>query len=369
MAALPLPDFQDFFAQVRETGLELETSLPFETSRGCWWGQKHHCTFCGLNGSTMAFRSKPAEQVLDEFRTLRDRHPGRPIEVVDNILDMAYFKTLLPALAQEPDPPRLFFEVKANLTRAQLRTLMAAGVDRIQPGIESLSDDVLRRMGKGLKGLQGVQLLKDCARLGMRVSWNLIAGFPGEDPEDYARMARWVPLLTHLAPPGLCSLLRLDRFSPLHTEATARGLTGVAAYPAYGHVYGLPPKELDRLAYYFEFAYADGREVAAYLRPLEEAVARWNAQPGSLVSLDRGDEILVLDGREGAQSPLHVLHGAAAWVLRTAEDLVTETRLAKEASAAGFADDLEAALEHLRGLGLLLSQGELHLALPLPAEA
>lgn len=33
--------------------------LVLEGARGCWWGEKHHCTFCGLNGSLMKFRSKP----------------------------------------------------------------------------------------------------------------------------------------------------------------------------------------------------------------------------------------------------------------------------------------------------------------------
>ena len=36
------------------------SGCPFESARGCWWGAKHHCTFCGLNGSTMRFRASPA---------------------------------------------------------------------------------------------------------------------------------------------------------------------------------------------------------------------------------------------------------------------------------------------------------------------
>lgn len=31
--------------------------LLYEASLGCWWGEKHHCTFCGLNGTTMKFRA------------------------------------------------------------------------------------------------------------------------------------------------------------------------------------------------------------------------------------------------------------------------------------------------------------------------
>ena len=46
---LPEPAFADFFDAWSSTpALAGETPwLPFETSRGCWWGEKSHCTFCG----------------------------------------------------------------------------------------------------------------------------------------------------------------------------------------------------------------------------------------------------------------------------------------------------------------------------------
>jgi radical SAM superfamily enzyme YgiQ (UPF0313 family) len=49
MDELPYPDYADFFAQwERARFLAAYTPrLMFETSRGCWWGAKHHCTFCG----------------------------------------------------------------------------------------------------------------------------------------------------------------------------------------------------------------------------------------------------------------------------------------------------------------------------------
>jgi len=68
--------------------------------------------------------------------------------VVDPILDMRYFETLLPRMAQEP-VAELFYETKANLTRAQVRQLAEAGIRWIKPGIESFSDRSLALMRKG----------------------------------------------------------------------------------------------------------------------------------------------------------------------------------------------------------------------------
>src|SRR5262249_44337798 len=48
---LPIPDYDDYFERLYESPLAktIKTDLLVETSRGCWWGAKHHCTFCGLN--------------------------------------------------------------------------------------------------------------------------------------------------------------------------------------------------------------------------------------------------------------------------------------------------------------------------------
>ena len=102
MDALPVPDFDDYFDLLaRDPALYGATpSLLMETSRGCWWGAKSHCTFCGLNGGAMGFRSKGADRVLAELDALRSRWPLQNVSVVDNILDMKYFGTLLPRLAE-----------------------------------------------------------------------------------------------------------------------------------------------------------------------------------------------------------------------------------------------------------------------------
>ena len=77
MDAVPAPNYDEYFAAVKRSPLvpALHPSLLIETSRGCWWGAKAHCTFCGLNGATMTFRSKSAERVLGELEGFRTRYP------------------------------------------------------------------------------------------------------------------------------------------------------------------------------------------------------------------------------------------------------------------------------------------------------
>ena len=60
MDSLPLLSSKEYFEQrsacLPHSAPSHSTYLTFETSRGCWWGQKHHCTFCGLNGEGMGYR-------------------------------------------------------------------------------------------------------------------------------------------------------------------------------------------------------------------------------------------------------------------------------------------------------------------------
>jgi ribosomal peptide maturation radical SAM protein 1 len=340
--ALPVPGFDDFFGPWAASPLAgvRPAWISLETSRGCWWGEKSHCTFCGLNGSTMTFRSKSPGRALEELTAVARRHPGVPIRLVDNILDPRYLKTLLPDLARTGLDLELFYEVKANLTADQLAVLAAAGVRRIQPGIESLADGVLRRMGKGVTMLQNLALLRGCAEVGLLPSWNLLWGFPGEDPADYAAMAELVPALTHLTPPVFVSRIRLDRFSPNFERAAELGFTAVEPAPAYRHLYPLPASARSRLAYFFTYGYADGRDPADYTTDLRRRVAAWQAcHPESrFFARDGDDRLLLWDRRPGARRPLTVLTGWERDLYRALSRPRAFARLVPMATAAGLRD-------------------------------
>src|SRR5262245_64965086 len=194
---------------------------------------------------------------------------------------MGYFADFLPALAGRRPDAELFYEVKANLKKDQLRKLREAGIRAIQPGIESLSDPVLKLMRKGVSALQNVQFLKWCKELGIAPDWNILWGFPGEPPEEYARMAGLVPLLSHLRPPVQFGTIRVDRFSPNFFDAERLGFTDLSPLPAYGLVYPLPDAALQNLAYYFSFAYREPRDVGSYVTTLKKRLRAWRrTRPG-----------------------------------------------------------------------------------------
>ncbi|MCA1196386.1 RiPP maturation radical SAM C-methyltransferase [Sphingomonas sp. R647] len=315
MRVVAAPDFTDFFATLRplQAAGSLPDTLPryitAESSRGCWWGAKSHCTFCGLNGEEgMAFRHKPAERMRTELDALeQDGVPA--IYMTDNIMPRSYLTELLPDLAERKSRLQLFYEVKSNMTRAEVEAMARGGIAMIQPGIESLASGPLRLMRKGVSAQQNIALLRDCAATGIRVAWGIIYGFPGEEAADYAAMAELMPLLAHLDPPNAMHRIVIDRFSPLYRGHATNGIGAVTPYPAYRALYP-PAIETADIAYHFDGAYSTQLlDDADLLDRLGGSIAAWRAastrQPRPVLQLfEREGGAVVLDTRAVALRPM-----------------------------------------------------------------
>jgi ribosomal peptide maturation radical SAM protein 1 len=330
---LPIPDYTDYFEKLRGSKLEIEPVLLVETARGCWWGEKHHCTFCGLNGEAMAYRRKSPQRVLSELGLLTKTYGPRRVDSVDNILDIRYIQTLFPELSRRNLGLKLFWEAKSNLRYEQLRALRDGGLHAVQPGIESFSNRILQLMRKGCTGLQNIQLLRWCEELNVFPVWNMLYGFPDEPPAEYQQMAEIVPLLVHLQPPAFCIRVRMDRFSPLYNQAEQFGLVNVRPMEAYSYVYPLPQGALRNLAYFFEFDYRDGRQPAEYARPLMDALEKWSALAAEkrprLDAIGAGSVLVIDDTRPCATKSTHVLTGVAARVYAECDAAASLTAIAR----------------------------------------
>jgi ribosomal peptide maturation radical SAM protein 1 len=373
---LPVPDYSEYFDHAVALGVLTRAEcrgigIPIETARGCWWGAKHHCTFCGLNGTTMAFRSKSADRVQAELAGQTRRYRSFRFESVDNILDMGYLKTLLPALIAEESGYEIFFEIKANLTRAQIRTLSQAGLRRLQPGIESLSSHVLTLMRKGVRAAQNVNMMRWAQHYGIQVEWNLLWGFPGETEDDYTAQTAAVPHLVHLRPPSGASRIWLERFSPLFTETETFPLRYRRPERSYGYVY---PKDvdLDRVAYFFDYDHDQMLPPEVYA-DLSLAVGSWITrweQPSPPVLRYRSVPGLVeiYDGRYPGREGTYTFEGALAEIYLACSDRPMKASAVQERLSAPMpVEGVAEAFAEFGRRGLMFLDGSLAVSLALPA--
>ncbi|HXQ35563.1 MAG TPA: radical SAM protein, partial [Anaerolineales bacterium] len=203
----------------------------------------------------------------------------------------------------------LFYEVKANLKKEQLRALRQAGVKTIQPGIESLSDNVLKIMKKGVSALQNLQLLKWCTELDLKVVYNIIWGFPGESNDDFRQMIDLLPLISHLRPPLGAGTIRIDRFSPNFNEHSRLGFSNLLPFRAYGFVYPFDDEVIGNLAYYFRPQLPNANIDPEKTMKLSLGIKEWieNYQQSNLFFMDKGTQLLVWDWRPGAKKSFFLL--------------------------------------------------------------
>jgi ribosomal peptide maturation radical SAM protein 1 len=276
-------DYDDYFEQraaylsPSDDAAVGKASVPYETSRGCWWGQKHHCTFCGLNGEGMAFRSRSPDRVIGELRALVAKYRPASIVMADNIMPYKYFSTVVPRLAKELPGLNIFYEQKANLPRERLVLLKRAGINSIQPGIEALSSELLTLMRKGTSARQNVGLLREARGLQIALAWSLLWGFPGDRPAWYEETLAMLPLLHHLEPPGGFWSVSFDRFSPYFDQAEQFGISNLRPYPGYRDF--LPAgAAVEKVAYHFTGTFrCAANEAPDLMRAINEAVEAWRA--------------------------------------------------------------------------------------------
>ncbi|MGH3190396.1 MAG: RiPP maturation radical SAM C-methyltransferase, partial [Streptosporangiaceae bacterium] len=358
-ALIQSPDYAAWHAAFTASPLReyVAPCLVVEGSRGCWWGQKHHCTFCGLNGSTIGYRGRPAERLLHEIERLAADYGVLDIVTADNIMDPAFYRELLPQLAANGWDLRIHFELKANVSEEQIGQLAAAGIIMVQFGIESFSSRVLGLMGKGLAGATAVRVLRDAQDHGISVAWNYLYGFPGERDEDYLRVIGQIPALAHLQP---ClqagTRIELTRFSPLF-EDPRLGFPDRRPAGFYPYVYDLPDAELRDLAYFWDCP--DAGIAGDVEDRLSQALAAWIRKfPASYLHMaaDDGAALVLADRREGWPRRDIELAGwqrAAYLALRRPRSAASLQAALAETDTIVTGHDLRPMLDGLLGQGLV----------------
>ena len=376
---LPIPDFDDFFRTYQILFPE-EQHVHFmvEGSRGCWWGRNKPCTFCGLNGPARNYREKTTERLADEIQTLAERYPNAKICVfTDSILSHTQMKELPAALKARNVHLKYFSEIKANITEEDVRALSEAGFIQLQPGIESLQDDVLKIMNKGCRAIRQIETLKSCRTYNMQVAWNLLCGFPAEKEEYFAEMAKLIPKVMHLPSPNQLIHIVYQRYGEYTDHPDKYGLTLKPA-EAYSFTYA-DEEFIRRSAYIFEpidrserHLCWDVRLKGESYRKVQELVMdwvehRWNLQ--RLDMYDNGKTIDIYDMRKIATHAVYTLDGAKAKLYRAARSVRQEETLLAELSQKYGEDELRAALDWLCEENLMVHIGHEYLALAVDMNA
>jgi ribosomal peptide maturation radical SAM protein 1 len=250
-----IPNYDDYFQQVIELqnkGLvpdDWPRFIPFESSRGCWWGTKSHCAFCGLNTTHLTYRKKTNERILKELNYLKSKYSINSFNAVDNIMPKDANELIID-LANLGENFKIYYSTRSDIKPALLDTLVKGGVVALQVGVESLSSNILRKMGKGVTALQNLKLLRESRSRQISLAWNFMMGVPGELEKDYYNILEILPMIEHFQPPYSWGILRIDRYSPYFDNSIKYGISNIRPFDEYKLIYP-PETDVDELAYHF----------------------------------------------------------------------------------------------------------------------
>jgi ribosomal peptide maturation radical SAM protein 1 len=307
MNETPVPDFDEFYYARKASGYDSwhrarRVQLPLETSRGCWWGEKNHCTFCGLNRSGMEFRAKSVDNVVQQLEALSSRYGCFNFFAIDNIMAPEYTEKLFGRLAAANSDIAIHYEIRPNFSRTQLARMQRGGLRSVLPGVESFSTNILKSMRKFTTGMRNIELVKWCTHYGMNVTYNILCRFPGETEEDYREQCAVIAKIPHFQPPYAAVMARADRGSPMFTDPASQSISRLIPFKCYEYIFPRGKFDLPRISYFFDQEMTNIAGEPSYMATfaaVDNWRAKWN-QPNKpyLTYRKAWSTIFIIDGRQ-----------------------------------------------------------------------
>ena len=364
------PDYADF----REPALRFmcnhqrPVSYYIEGSRGCWWGEKHHCTFCGIHAQEMRSRSRPSDDVVSDIVGLAHAHPAINIALSDTLVPQAHLREAVPMLESRlsGSDVELFADFKPNMSKRDVAALANAGFTGVQLGIETFSGRLLKLMKKGATPLQNVQALKWFTEAGIGVFYSLLIDIPGEEAEDYFEVEQIMTAIPHLQPPSAVFPIEFDRYSPYFDRPDAHGIGALQPHQLYHLVYG-EGLDMQRYAYVYERCKPEIRSAAlgdARSRVLN-CVKAWTDlyTQTSLTYWVTGDNVVAM--RSGNCPHVEVMEGLTAQLFLACDSIRGRKQVVQEFQERGL-PDTDAWIDHFIREGLFLASRDNDQVLALP---
>lgn len=231
---------------------DVEPMLTFETSRGCWWGEKSTCAFCTMNRLDPTYRTMSAPNAVNYINSiLKYKDKCNFFIAVDSIIPPNYLEEVFPHL-DISDLIHFYYAVRVDMKEHDIEQLAKHKINMVLAGVESLVTENLKLMKKGSTIFKNLRFLKNCRMNGIVVLWNFLAAVPGENDEVYNRYAEIIPLITHLPPPSSMWSVSIQKHSEYSRHPEKYNLVVEPDTELYEYVYPFENKDLADLTYFFK---------------------------------------------------------------------------------------------------------------------
>ena len=213
-------DFKKYFAP--------EIVIPYQSSRGCYWGK---CSFCDQDFG-QNFNIKKIDKVISEFKEFKEKYNINSFEFIDESVSPSYLKDLSYKLKENNININFFIDARleTDFTKETLELAHKSGLQMILWGLESGSDDVLKLINKGIDLNKRFDILRDSKNAGI---WNfafIFFGFPTETKKDALQTIDMLIKNNDIIHSYGRSVFTMGRHAKLSREPEKYGITKI--YPA-----------------------------------------------------------------------------------------------------------------------------------------
>ncbi|MCF7907311.1 MAG: radical SAM protein [Candidatus Omnitrophica bacterium] len=178
--SLPFPTFEEFNLKKYKAPV----SLPMEFSRGCVGS----CPFCDFKSVSSAFKSKAPYYIISQIKfykekyniihmSLSDPAVNGDIRVLEQICDLLIEANLSVNINSLAIP-------RKEMTLELLERMKKAGFYRLEYGLESGSNKILKAMRKIFTVEIAEKVIRDTYQAGIKTYLYLIVGYPQETEDD-----------------------------------------------------------------------------------------------------------------------------------------------------------------------------------------
>lgn len=172
-------------------GLDFETycadPVPLFWSRGCM----SRCSFCEIRNVWSSYRIRSAENIFEEIQFYVEKKSVSKFSVFDSLMNGK------PEILEKLCGYIIYYGYKISwegnivslpqMNERIYSKMKAAGCKTVFFGLETCSEDVLKKMKKPFSLEEAKRNIRLAHEAGLETSVNFITGFPGETEEDFIK--------------------------------------------------------------------------------------------------------------------------------------------------------------------------------------
>lgn len=191
ISSIPYPSFEEFEIHQYNKGHDYKP-LPILASRGCIG----KCTYCVDRHMLKPFRTRTPQNIVSEIKNHIKNHNVKNFEFNDLLCNgsLQHLEELCDLITKEKLDIvwTSYAMIRKNISSNLLEKMKTSGCNDICYGVESGSDNTLRKMNKFYTTNDAQDLIRRTKASGIITRINIIVGYPLETKDDFKQTLNFI---------------------------------------------------------------------------------------------------------------------------------------------------------------------------------